>query len=126
MPVAPLFAMMVSRMPSSLPSRAKPTAARMVRSALMVGEEPLAAVGAPAHRAADAARRPGGQKQFGMRQGARAEAATDIGADQFDLFGRNAEAFGQHSALAHSALAAGDDVIHAGRRIERREHCSRL
>ena len=63
-----------------------------VIAAVRIGEERLAAVGDPFHRAADALRRPQRHHFLGIDENLRAETAADIGRDDAQLvLGRHAD-----------------------------------
>ncbi len=81
-------------------------------AALIVGEHRLAARRTVFHRALQAPRRPQRQRVFDIRPVLRAEIAADIGRDDVERSGREAEHQFELALLAHGT---------AGRRIER-EH----
>ena len=91
-------------------------------AALRAGHELLGAVGFPAHRAAELARRPQQQDPFGIEEVLGAEAAADIGRVQPDALGRHLEhELGELAADAVHALPGQLEVERVGRRVVARD-----
>ena len=95
-------------------------------AALIVGQERLGAGAGPAHRAADLAGRDREDRLLGREIGAGAEAAADIGADDFDFVALQSQCGGKRVALPDRALAAGDHLDDAARRVEIDDDRTRL
>ncbi len=83
-------------------------------AALVVAEETVAAVAAPAHRPAEPPRRPGDQGVFGKEEIPRAEIAAHVTADAAYLLRGNAQYLREVGAqLGQAATAAGMQGIAA-------------
>ena len=95
-------------------------------AALIVGQERLAAVAGPLDRAADATRGPHDRELLDVDERARAEAAAGIGADHAHLRRRHLQRAGEAQLLAHRALAAGDQRVHAGCAVVCADRAARL
>ena len=91
-------------------------------AALRARDELLGAVGLPAHRAAELARRPQQQDPFGIEEVLGAEAAADIGRVQADALERQLEhELGELAADAVQALPGQLEVEAVGRGVPARD-----
>src|SRR5471030_730172 len=99
----------------------------VVIAALYVGDETLAAVGGPAHRALQPARSPYHQRLLRMQEDFHAEGATDVARDHAQLFLADSEDnFGQLAVNDVRSLARGVERGAPARAVEIRQRRSRL
>ena len=93
---------------------------------LIVAQECLAALAGPFHRAADAPRRPGDQRELRIGCAARAEIAADIVHHHAHVVVRDAEHHGHVVPRAHRAAGAGVQRVASGRGVVFADRRARL
>jgi hypothetical protein len=93
---------------------------------LVVGDKALRPRGGPAHRTAQAARRPGDQPLLGVDLAFVAEAAAHIGRDHAQLALGDAELLGHLLTDVMGRLRGGIEREAVGARIDRGDHRARL
>src|SRR5262249_1899994 len=93
---------------------------------LIVAEKGLVALARPFDRAADAPRRPGHQRKFGVERVAGAEIASDVAGDDANAVHRDGENVGELALLSNAAAAAGVERGAAGRPVVAADGGARL